>query len=76
MIPYDMMLGVLWYKKWYNAHGVGLYIQGGYKAEGNFTGEVSKPGDKDDPASKNEYFATFQRAELRHGPFLHMGGVF
>ena len=77
MLPFNVELGLLAYKRFYALHGFGGYARVAYKLEGNYTGSVGKPDDRDsDKADDADVTARFNRFELRHGPYLDVGLVF
>jgi len=76
MLPFNFEGGLLYYKRYYAAYGFGWYARGGYRLEGSYAGKNDKPSDKDEAAEESSLVATFQRTELRHGPFFNLGIVF
>jgi hypothetical protein len=76
MVPFNLEGGVLYYKRYYNARGFGWFGRAGYRVEGSYAGSSEKPEDKDEPAEDSQVSATYQRTEIRHGPFLMFGLVF
>lgn len=78
MFPFNLEVGGIYYKRFYSLHGFGWFVRGGYRTEGNYTGINSAPkkGEDEDPAKEDEYSTTFNRIEIRHGPFFNTGMVF
>ncbi len=76
MFPFNLEGGIIWYKRWHRIYGTGIYSKIGYRVNGNFTGFNSKPDDLEDPVSGGFIHTSFQRTEIRHGPFLSLGFVF
>jgi hypothetical protein len=77
MIPFNLEVGVLAYKRWHGLYGFGGYVRLGYKLSGNFTGLAGKPSDRDDDdRDDDDVTARYNRIALRHGPYIDIGLVF
>ena len=75
-LPFNVETGYILMRRSYDLHGLGWWARAGLRAEGNVTGIVHKPGEREEAAEESSVTTTFSRMELRSGPFFNLGAVF
>lgn len=77
MFDFDVEVGLLAYKRFYDLRGFGAFARAGYRAAGDWTGMPGRPDDRDDEDRDSaDTTARFHRFLLQHGPFVDVGLVF
>ena len=71
-------LGYLLYKRFYAAHGIGLFMKAGYRFQADAHGfSAGTPGDRDeDDLDSSQYEVKAVHYQFEQGPFLNFGFVY